>query len=186
MAASIPTTEPTSLRAGNTWQWRREDLSDYPASVWTLTYHFRNRTSNFDVTATADGDAFAVSVAMASTNKATGWYDWLAVVTDGTDRHEVDAGRVEVLPDVSAAQAYDGRSFARKMLDYIEAALLDRASSDQLDLINAALADRSLARDKGGLIALRSQFKAEVNREAHAENLRKGKGGKNRLLVRFA
>ena len=51
MAASIPTTEPTSLRAGNTWQWRREDLSDYPASTWTLTYHFRNRTSHFDVVA---------------------------------------------------------------------------------------------------------------------------------------
>ena len=186
MAASIPTTEPTSLRAGNTWQWRREDLSDYPAGTWTLTYYFRNSSSHFNVVASADGDAFAVSVAVADSAKAPGWYDWVAVVTDGTNQHDVDAGRMEVLPDWSASQAADGRIFARKMLDYIEAALLDRASGDQLDLINAALADRSMARDRGGLIALRSQMKAEIAREEHAANLRKGLGGKNRLLARFA
>ena len=53
MAQSIPTTEPTRLRAGDTWQWRREDLSDYPATAWTLTYWFRNSTDHLDVSAAA-------------------------------------------------------------------------------------------------------------------------------------
>lgn len=187
MSADIPTTEPTSLRAGDTWQWRREDLADYPASAWTLTYYFRNASAYFDVTATADGDAFAVSVAKATTaGKASGWYDWIAVATSATERFEVDRGRVEILPDYSAAAVLDGRTWARKMLDYVEAELLSRGSSGQLDLINAALGDRSLSRDKAGLISLRSQLKAEVSRDEHAEAVRQGLGGKNRLLVRFA
>ena len=105
MSADIPTTEPTSLRAGDTWAWRREDLSDYPASGWTLVYYFRNATAYFDITASADGDAYAVSVAKASTGKTPGWYDWVAVVTDtgNTERYEVDRGRVEILANYAAA-----------------------------------------------------------------------------------
>ena len=186
MSASIPTTEPTSLRAGDTWQWRREDLDDYPASAWTLTYYFRNAAARFDVTATADGSHYAVTVAKANTGKPAGWYDWVAMASSATERFEVGSGRVEILPDWSAATTLDGRSFARQMLEAIEAALLARATTDQLDLVNATLADRGIQRDKGGLILLRSQFMSEVKREEHAAALAAGQGGKNRLLVRFA
>ncbi len=189
MTATIPTTEPTALRVGDTWQWRREDLADYPASAWVLTYHFRNAAAYFDVTATADGAAHAVTVAKAtSAGKTAGWYDWVAVVADlaGTVRYEVDRGRIELLPNYSAAAVLDDRSFPRKMVEAIEAVLLTRASADQLDLVNATLADRGITRDKSGLIALRSQFLAEVAREEHAEAIRQGLGGKNRLLARFA
>ena len=180
--ATVPTTEPTAARAGDTWQWRREDLSDYPASTWTLTYYFRNAAQKFDVAATADGDLFAVSVAKATTAAyVVGWYDWVALVDDGTSRHQVDEGRIEVEPDLALNSVYDARSFARKMLDYIEAALLSRASSDQLDLINAQLDTRSISRDKSGMITLRSQFLSEVRREEAAQ-----KGvSRNKLLVRF-
>ncbi len=186
MAATIPTTEPDSLRAGDTWAWRREDLDDYPASAWTLVYYFRNATSNFDITASADGDAYVVTVAKASSGKPSGWYDWVAVVTSATERHEVDRGRLQVLPDYSVAAALDGRGFARTLVDYIEAALLDRASADQIDVIGAALADRSLTRDRAGMLTLRSHFLAEVRREEHAERIRQGMAGKNRILARFA
>lgn len=187
MTASIQTTEPTELRAGDTWQWRREDLADYPASAWTLTYHFRNASAKFDVSAIADGDDYAVTVAKASTGKTPGWYDWVAVVADiaATQRFEVDRGRLEVLANYAPDAVLDGRSFARKMVDYIEAALLNRASGDQLDLINASLADRGITRDKAGLITLRSHFLTEVRREEHAEAVRQGLGGKNRMVVRF-
>ena len=68
MTATIPTTEPTELRVGDTWQWKREDLSsDYPATSWTLTYYFRNATAYFNVVATADGVHFEVTVAKATT-----------------------------------------------------------------------------------------------------------------------
>jgi hypothetical protein len=166
MAQSIPTTEPTRLRAGDTWQWRREDLSDFPATAWTLTYWFRNSTDHFDVSAAADGTAFAVTVAKANTAaKVAGDYDWVAVVESATERHEIGSGHLTLLPNLATQAAADLRSFARRMLDAIEAALESRASTDQLDLVNATLEARSIQRDRAGLIVLRSQFLAEVRRE---------------------
>lgn len=175
MAYTAPTNEPTQLRAGDTWNWRREDMGDYPASEWTLKYYFRNATAKFDITAAADGDLFEVAVAKSTTAGYTaGEYTWVAFVETADDRHQVDSGSLEVLQDVSVDAVYDGRSFAQKMVDYIEAALLDRASSDQLDLINATLEQRSISRDKAGLITLRDAFKAEVRRDANdSSNVRR-------------
>lgn len=181
--ASIPTTEPTELRAGDTWAWRRDDLADYPAgSGWELTYYFRNATEHFDVSAVADGDAHAVTVAMATTaGYAPGEYDWVALVSDGTSRHEVARGRVNILPDYSDAAAIDGSSFARTLLDAVEAELLSRGSSGRLDLVTSSLADRSLTRDAQGLTTLRRQLKAELALEDAAERRRQGLPSRNTL-----
>lgn len=182
MAAIIPTVEPSSARAGDTWQWRRENLGDYPASAWTLKYYFRNASAHFDVTATADGDVYAVSVAKATTASLTvGAYDWTAVVESATERYEVGSGQLEVKYDFSAAANYDGRSFARSMLDAVEAALTAKATAQQLDIVQAALADRSMQYDTAALLKLRSQLRMEVRRE---DNLQNGVNG-SRLLVRF-
>lgn len=182
MGYTVPTTEPVSLRAGDTWAWRREDLSDYPASDWTLTYYFRNSTSHFDVIASADSDAYAVSIAKATTAAyAPGWFDWIAFVSDADERYQIGSGRMHVLPDLATAKPFDARTFARRMLDYIEAALESRASSDQLDLINAQLESRSITRDKAGMLTLRSMFKSEVSRE---EQVRTGQY-KTRIVARF-
>lgn len=181
MSLQVPTTEPAALRVGDTWAWRREDLGDFPATVWTLTYCFRNAAHFFDVVAAADGDAFAVSVsAVTSADRASGWYDWTAFVSDGTDRHQVARGRIELLPNVATAAAHDGRSFARRMLDYIEAALENRAGSDQLDMISAQLEQRGLTRDRLGMITLRDRFAAEVARE---DRRRSGVGSTRILAV---
>lgn len=183
MAATIPTTEPLALRCGDTWQWRREDLSDYPASAWTLKYYFRNATHYFDVTATADVDNFAVSVAKATTAGYTaGDYDWLAVVESATQRFEVDKGRLDVLPNLATAAAYDARTFARTMLDAVESALSAKATASQLDLVKAALADRSMEYDTAALLKLRSMLLSEVRRE---DAVRNGTSN-NRIVARFA
>ena len=188
MAQTIPTTEPTTLRAGDTWQWRREDLaSDFPAGTWTLTYYFRNAIGKFDVSASADGTSFAVSVAKATTAALPpGDWDWLAVVESATERFEADAGRLTIQPNLATSAPYDGRSFARRMLEAIESALESRATTDQLDLLNATLSDRGLQRDKGALIALRSQFQNEVKAEENAARIANGLGSKTRILTRFA
>lgn len=186
MAATVPTTEPSALRAGDTWTWRRDDLSDYPASAWTLKYYFRNATAYFDIDAAADGDAHLVTVAKATTaGKAAGWYDWIAVATSATERYQVDSGRAEVLPDFSTAAAYDARTTARKLLDYVEALLLGRASADQIDIIETTLADRGLKRETGGLMKLRSQLAGEVAREDAANGRKTGGTDKSKLMLRF-
>lgn len=185
MAATVPTLEPAELRVGDTWAWRREDLSDYPASAWTLTYAFRNASAYFDVVATADGDAFAVSVAKATTaGKTAGSYDWTAFVGDGTSRIEVARGIVVLLPDMGTAAARDGRTWARQMLDYVEAALLSKASAAELDLVKAQLAERQFQFDTAGMLALRDKLRAEVRAEENAARLARGLAPRNRLLVR--
>lgn len=185
MAYTVPTLEPAELRAGDTWAWRREDLGDYPASTWTLIYAFRNATAYFDVDATADGEAFAVSVAKATTAGYTaGSYDWTAFVSDGSERHEIGRGVLEVLPDMGTAAARDGRSWARQMLDYVEAALLSKATGSQLDIVRAQLAERNLQYDIPGLLVLRDRLRAEVRAEDNADRLRRGLASRHRLLAR--
>ncbi len=179
MAHPIPTSEPASLRVGDTWAWSRADLTNYPASTWTLTYHFRNADDFFDVIASADGEAFSISVPAATTAAYTaGSYTWTALVFDGTDRHEVGNGVVNVLADVSVAAAFDGRSLPRRLLDAVNAILESRASADQIDLVNAAAGDQSFARNTAGLIEYKSKLELEVKRE-------EGSGGMKRIVARF-
>jgi len=179
MAQTIPTTEPSSLRAGDTWQWRREDLSDFPASAWTLKYYFRNAAAKFDITAAADGDLYAVSVAKATTAPRTvGKYDWIAVVESATERFQVDSGRFEVLPNLATDAVYDARTFARKMLDAIEAALLGEATANQLNILEAEFENRRTKFDRANLLTLRAHFRAEVRAEENA-----GKPSRNRILA---
>lgn len=135
MAFAVPLKEPASLRAGDTWQWRREDLPQFPASVWTLTYRFKNASGGFEIVAYADDDFFSVDVAAATTVAyAPGDYSWQAQVFDGTDKHTVESSTLTVLPSffaTAATTAYDDRSTARKALDAIDAYLQGRATSDQ-------------------------------------------------------
>ena len=112
MTVSVPTTEPAELRAGVTWKWRREDLADYPATTWTLTYWLKQAAAagaRFSIVATADGTAFAVTVAAATTAGYTAdTYTWVAVVTSGSEAYEVDRGTLELRPKYNADAALDG------------------------------------------------------------------------------
>ena len=55
MAATIPTKEPLTIRAGDTIKWTKS-LDDYIASDgWTLSYSFRGTGGMIDITSTADG-----------------------------------------------------------------------------------------------------------------------------------
>lgn len=174
----IPTNEPTELRLGDTWEWRREDLSDYPASSWTLKYRFKNAAGGFEITAAADGDAFAVTVAAAVTAayaSGAGDYSWAAQVSAGAVVKTVDSGVLKVLPNLfagSAGDASDQRSHARKVLDAIRAVIEGRASKDQEEY---SIAGRSLKRTPlADLIKLESTYSQRVAGETAAEALRNG------------
>lgn len=179
------TTEPEELRAGDTWAWRREDLTDYPAGTWSLRYRFANAASSFEVTATADGGAFAVAVAPETTaTTEPGRYAWRAYVSDGTDRYTVGEGETVVLPDLEAVPAgvgVDTRSHAVRVLEAIEAVLERRATKDQMSM---AIQGRQLSRTPiADLLLLRDTYRAEVSRERMAAQ---SGAGRARYFVRFA
>jgi len=125
MASPIPTTEPSSITAGDSASWTRS-LADYSATDgWTLTYAFikvKVPAAPLLITATASGTDFLVSLTPADTQ---GWpageYNGQGYVTKGGDRYTVWQGTIEVLPDYVTAGAVETRSVARRILDFIEA-----------------------------------------------------------------
>jgi hypothetical protein len=180
-----PTNEPLELRAGDTWEWRREDLADYPAPTWLLSYYFKRHDANFNFNAAADGIAHAVSVpAATSAGFAPGLYSWFAFVVSGAERFEVDRGDVNVLPNLGVAGNLDNRSHARKVLDAIRALIEGRASLDQKSY---TIGNRSLERIPiPELLQLRSVYEAEVMAEERAAALDSGQALPSRKIqVRF-
>lgn len=187
--ADIPTTEPSEIQAGDTIKWRREDLSDYPASVWSLKYYFVGKNGLFNVTAAADGDKFAVTISAAtSAAYVAGDYEWSAYVSKGSgaglERYQVDSGKLKVKPNVAGyTAAYDNRSHAKKVLDAIEAVIEGRATKDQESY---SIAGRQLSRTPiADLLKLRDRYKAEYRRELDAEKINNGLGTGRKILTRF-
>lgn len=165
MGYQTPNLEPTTARAGDTWRWSRA-LPDYPAPIWTLTYTLFAAAGVISLPSVADGAAHRVDLAPAVTAAyAAGRYDWVAHVSDGTDRHQIGAGVIRVLPDLSAAASYDGRSHARKVLAALDALIEQRATAGDVDLVSAALGDKTLARSLPDLLKLRDRYAAMVAQE---------------------
>jgi len=189
MTAAIPAIEPTKARAGETWKWTRDNLTDYPAPTWTLKYWFKKTgatAANFSISATADGADHAVSVAAATTAAYTaGDYTWSALVSAGAEIFEIGAGRLKILPRYDAETNVDDRTHARKMLEAIEAELEGKATAAQSAMIEYAIGGRSYKRDRSILIELREKYLSEVRREEAAQNLENEKSTGGRLLARL-
>jgi hypothetical protein len=191
MAITIPEVEPTELRAGETWAWKRS-LADYSATGWTLSYTLINAAGKITLTATATGTDHLISVPAVTTtgtggvtgtdSYTAGTYTLLGRVTDGTAVYAVHDGILEILPDLASAATYDTRSTAKQLLDALDAFLLDKATAGQLDVVETAIADRRIRRDRASLLKWRSELAIEVAREDAAAN------GQNagRYYVRFA
>lgn len=185
MTAAVPTNEPPEARAGLTWAWTRS-LPNFPASIWALTYWFKKTGAagaNFSIAASASGDDHAVSVAAATTDAYTaGDYTWAAVVISGTEKYEVDRGRLKLLPKYTAAANVDDRSHARKVLEALEAMLENKATVDQLEY---TIGTRQLKRlSPKEAMDFREHYRGLVAQEEMAERIRNGQGG-NRLVVKL-
>lgn len=186
MAQSIPSVEPAYIRAGDTIKWTRS-LADYPASTWTLSYRLINAAGNIDITATADGDDHAVTVPAATSAAYTpGQYEWVASVTDGSDRYTVGSGRLTIQPDLAAeAAGYEARSTARQALADLRSALATWLSTSGR-VQSYTVAGRSMTFVTADEIRQRIGLaEREVAREEAEERLAAGMSTGKRVLVRF-
>lgn len=175
------------LTAGDTLDFTTS-VPDYPASAgWTLKYRLAPRAAGtaIDITATADGDDYAVQVVAATTASwATGYYTWTAYVELGAERYTVGRGQLQIrAASASLAAATDGRTHARKVLDAIEAVIEGRASIDQQEYsINGRQLKRTPLAD---LMRMRNLYRNEVRNEEAADRLAAGLGGGGNIRVRF-
>lgn len=176
---------PSSFRAGDSVSWSVSHPEYLPSAGWSLAYTLTHPTlSKISISASGSGDVFGVSLAVATTaNYAAGDYYYVASMTNGSTALTFDAGAITIEPNLAAATNYDGRTFARRMLDAIEAALEGRASS--LDLELEIQGRRIRHYTPAELITWHSHFKAAVAREQRADRLRRGLGSNAKVLVRL-
>ena len=138
MAQTTPTKEPAELTLGSAWSWD-VTYSDFPSDEsWQLRYYLRG-PDDFDltfgthVTAESSGPGFEVRVTAAQIADACetpGKYRLVGRVNKSGDEFDgtlVYNGHLLVLADPSTA--VNAKSFNRRMLDLIDAALLAGVSA---------------------------------------------------------
>lgn len=135
-----------------------------PAPAWQLRLHMRG-AGQMDLEAVGDGAAHqfeALGTVTADWTAGTHW--WAVRAESDGDLVELARGQIEILPDITAAEAgFDGRSENEKALDAINAVLGKRATIDQERYrINNRELYRMSVKD---LLKLRDHFVKLVARE---------------------
>lgn len=177
----IRSSVPSQFVAGDTWRWTRS-FSDYPAPTWTVTYYFENETKQFSAAATADGTSQAVSIAAATTaDYPAGRYRWFARAVSGAIEETIadENGWLEVLPNPAATGTRDHRSWARRALDAVQAAIEGRATSDQQAF---SIGSRTVSRMPYPEL---KQMKEDLEAQVRAEEAGSGAGLGRRIKIRF-
>lgn len=136
---------PLTATAGDRWVWT-DSLADYPADLWTLTYHFRGPSSLAAAVGVASGTDHVLTVTAATTaDLAPGVYDWqarAALILTATTIETVAAGRITVAANLANA-AVDHRSFNVRVAEALKATIENRATTDQASM---SIAGRSISR----------------------------------------
>lgn len=179
MTAPIPTTEPASIRAGDSASWQISD-ANYPAGDgWGLTYTFINSAGKFSISSTASGNDHLVHVLPGVTALyVPGAYSWQCVAANGTDAYTIRSGPLEVVASFAAATTLDARSHAVKTLAALDAWI----ESHDLAVAKYAIAGREMQYIPiEQLLTLRDQYRREVR----AEQAASGSGKSGRVYLRF-
>lgn len=170
MAAAIPSTEPTRLTAGDTWEWTKS-LADYlPADGWALSYVVTG-PSTIRFNASESGTGYVVTVAAATTKTLpAGSYRWASYVTSGSTRKQVGEGLLEVVANFETiAVGGSTASFAVRNLTVVEAAIEGRlpTSLEEYQIAGKVVKHMPIME----LMNLRARLRQEVAREQHGGRL---------------
>ena len=134
--------EPTRLRAGDSWNWLRQ-FPNYPSALYTLSNILNSAGNRFvfpsaAITPDGDGEGFVIQVTAAqSTACPADIYDFVAVLsgiaetTAAGQQITLVLQSVAVDPNLATAGApVDTRSFVKRTLDMIEAAISGNTRPD--------------------------------------------------------
>lgn len=190
-ASNYPSQEPETLVIGDRWVWQRPDLvTDYPTDQYALTYEFHcdsggGGNHKFTVTASETSTAYVVEVSSVTTAGYNAHlYKWYAFITRTSDsqRVAVDNGITTLVVNYADSNA-DVRTHAKKVLDFIQAVIENRATVDQSSF---TIAGRSLSRMTiEELFMVRDRYRAEYNEEVKKARIRNKKPSGNLIGVRF-
>jgi hypothetical protein len=187
----VPEREPAKLVAGDTWRWKRKDLStDYPPAQWTLKYQLLSLDSpaqRITLTATNDGGDHLIDItASATAGYAAGRYRWELSATRTSDnaRVTIERGIFLIKPNFATA-AGDVRTHAEKMLALIEAELERRMTGAAIDryAIRTEFERELTLMDVTKLYQMRSIYRSERDAE-YARRI--GASARKKTLISMA
>jgi len=187
MAHPIPTTELDEVIIGDLVTWKRE-LSNYPASDWTLTYYLRSGTDGDEetITATASGNDHLVSVAAATTAAwVAGTYYWTAIVSSGSERYTICDGTIKVKSNPAVTTTTDNRTDAKIIYDALIALIKDRATRPEKQYSLQAAGRSFTFHSYEEIQRAISYWKSVVDAEVAQALADKGKNTGRRILVQF-
>jgi hypothetical protein len=132
MSFSIPSVEPATFRAGETFHWTMS-LPDFaPADGWTLTYYFSG-PDKFSILATTSGAQYDVLLIATTTAKLTaGRYSYSGIVSKAGELHEARSGVVTLTPNLQVGPAGSQQTANELLLAAVRAKLYTRISTDSL------------------------------------------------------
>jgi len=163
--------EPTIFRAGDSASWS-ESLSAYPASAgWSLKYRLIWPTGTaINLTATPAGDDYEVALAASSTASWTaGKAVLVSWVEKGADKVTLEQKDITILPDLTVAVTFDGRSANKKALDAAEASLATYLTGGKAVVAEYEIDGKRMKfRDVAQIMALVNHYKQLVARETAA------------------
>lgn len=180
--------EPTVIRAGDSIAWT-ETLPEYPASAgWVLNYRLLWQSGTaVDIATSAAGDDHAVSLAATVT---AGWQAGSATLVKWVElalqRITLGQQPLTVLPDLTVATTFDGRTTNQKALAAAKAALESYLANGQAHVAEYDIAGRKMRfRDAEQILQLIAHYEREVNREAAALSILNGGSPPGRIYSRF-
>lgn len=178
MARTIPTTEPSRVVSGDSWEWDRT-LADFPPSGgWKLSYALRGPVdvdlsygSAAGDSVNANGETYEVRVASTVTAALTaGTYRLVGRVTDDTDTFVVYDSALYV--EANPADPVNEATQAEQDLAVVEAAIAGRLSADRQSYqINGRAIEHIAIQE---LYQIRNRLRAEVWRERNPGKLSPG------------
>jgi len=177
----------TELFVGDTLQFDTT-VPEYPASGgYTLKYRLVPRAggSAYVITASANGDGYSVNVAAATTAAwIAGEYAWSAYIEISGARYTVGQGQLTLKQDPAViAGGTDTRSQAEIALAQAKAAYASMSANPGRR--SYTIGDVSMTfNSPAEILTTINYWEIQVQREQHAEALRKGLKNPNRVYVR--
>lgn len=181
---------PSTIRAGDTLSFSVCAPSFPPSAGWALHCSLKNVGNAYTfASSSSSGDSHVINTNPATTAAwmpgrymLTWWVERGAAET--LERHTLGTKSAEVLPDASSATPSDGRSFARRALDAIEAVIEQRASRADMEYrINGRMVRHFTPEE---LMKQRSLLKSEVQAEEASAAINAGQSlPSRRIYVRL-
>lgn len=181
---SVAASFPAQIRAGDTVKWIHAS-DDYSSSDgWSLVVHLVAANVRVPVAGVAQDDGtWLCTLAAAANTLAAGHATWSAVITLDDERHTVESGTFQVLPDLTVGAGQDTRSHVRRVLDAVQLALEGKAAQVEAEITVGDKAVKYMGH--GELLELRKEYSALWAAEVNRERVRRGGRSRNNVRVKF-